>query len=359
MANDALWDSWFCSSVAPQTAPAYGSDVSRDDILEDFVKGTQSLPNHRLRLHTGQGKTEDEIIAELKHPDAYLKMASHMMVRGGFNVNTASVDAWKALLHGLKGREVPFIDAVTLNRGSVQADDDELVLSRFGIASGSGHGDDPSNDSAWRGIRRLNNAQIDRLAEEIAKQVRLRGPFLNMSEFINRRLSDDRFGVSGAIQAAIDWDEFDNDYNGTGSGDPESINGKFKQDMITAPTANYANMRAARGSRFAGIPGYVMQSDLLRAMGNVLTVRDDSFVIRAYGETLDAGGNVIARAWCEAVVQRMPEYLDGSDAPETPAYTLDDGNRPQPSATLSEINRRFGRKFSVQSFRWLSEGEVL
>lgn len=128
--------------------------------------------------------------------------------------------------------------------------------------------------------------------------------------------------------------------------------------MITNPTASYANMRAARGSRFAGIPGYVMQSDLLRAMGNVLTVRDDSFVIRAYGETRDAEGRVTARAWCEAVVQRMPDYLDGANAPETPAYILDGANRPQPTAALSAINRKFGRKFAIQTFRWLSEAEV-
>ncbi len=364
MANDAMWDSWFCSSVAPQSAPAYSTPVTRDKVLENFVKGTQRLPNHRLRYHRAQGRTDAEIIADLEKEDAYLKMASHMMVRGGFNVNTASVEAWKALLHGLKGREIPVIDALTLNRSRTTGSDDELVLSRFGIATGAMDGKDPADDGAWRGIRRLDNDQIDRLAEEIAKQVRLRGPFLNMSDFINRRLSDDRFGVSGALQAAIDWDEFDKDYDGTNTSATESnaINGGFKQNMIKNPTATYVNPRAARGSRFAGIPGYVMQSDLLRAMGNVLTVRDDSFVIRAYGDALDANGKVTARAWCEATVQRMPEYIDPDhqdNAPEKPAYTLDDNNRSQPSATLSDINRKFGRKFSIQSFRWLSPDEVL
>ena len=73
------------------------------------------------------------------------------------------------------------------------------------------------------------------------------------------------------------------------------------------------------GSRFAGIPGYVIQSDLLKPIANTLSVRDDTFRIRAYGDSLDKSGNIMARAWCEAIVQRVPEYSDDSNDPEVPA----------------------------------------
>ena len=52
----------------------------------------------------------------------------------------------------------------------------------------------------------------------------------------------------------------------------------------------------------------------------------------------------LARAWCEATVQRFPEYLDSADAPEALA--------------ASEANVRFGRRFEVISFRWLSPDEI-
>jgi hypothetical protein len=50
---------------------------------------------------------------------------------------------------------------------------------------------------------------------------------------------------------------------------------------------SFATPEAAEGSRFAGIPGYVIQSDLLKPIANTLSVRDDTFRIRAYGEAND------------------------------------------------------------------------
>jgi len=54
-----------------------------------------------------------------------------------------------------------------------------------------------------------------------------------------------------------------------------------------------------------------MQGDVLQSIGSVLTARSDTFVIRTYGEVLnplDSTAAPISRAWCEAVVQRLPDY---------------------------------------------------
>ncbi len=117
---------------------------------------------------------------------------------------------------------------------------------------------------------------------------------------------------------------------------------------------------AATGSRFAGIPGYVIQSDLLKPIANTLSVRDDTFRIRAYGETLDNNGNILARAWCEAIVQRVPEYSDDSNNPEVPARNISPAGKFSSidDSELTPANRRFGRKFKIESFRWLSNSEV-
>jgi hypothetical protein len=123
---------------------------------------------------------------------------------------------------------------------------------------------------------------------------------------------------------------------------------------------SFTTLEAAAGSRLAGIPGYVIQSDLLRPIANTLSVRDDTFSIRAYGEALDGNGRVTARAWCEAIVQRMPEYCDPTNDADVPAreMNLDGTFKEIESSALSRINLRFGRRFQIQSYRWLHPSDV-
>ena len=90
-----------------------------------------------------------------------------------------------------------------------------------------------------------------------------------------------------------------------------------------------------------------MQADILAVLGNAVAVRSDTFTIRAYGEAVDNDGNVTARSYCEAVVQRMPEFIDSSDAAQTPIGAL-----------TSNANKNFGRRFQILSLRWLSPSEI-
>ena len=288
------------------------------------------------------------------------EFAAHILYEGQFNVNSTSKEAWKAVLMSLADRPLTGFNGESAP--SVHAGGrDEVTLSRHTMVGTSGQGTGPGSDDSWRGIRTLTAAEIDKLAEEMVRQVKLRGPFLNMSEFVNRRLSDDELGVTGALQAAIDWDEFDAGYNGSTSGSGPSINAAFKSSaaMITASdlvTTSLPNARAAYGSRYAGIQGYVMQSDILQGISTSLLVRGDTFTIRAYGESLARDGSVAAKAWCEAVVQRMPEYVDGAD---DPAQRIRNPNlATSDMSILEQVNREFGRKFQIVSFRWLSAQEV-
>ena len=59
-----------------------------------------------------------------------------------------------------------------------------------------------------------------------------------------------------------------------------------------------------------GIAGSITQANVLRALAPRLSARSDTFRIRAYGEVRDSSDNIIAMAMCEAVVQRLPEYVD-------------------------------------------------
>ena len=90
----------------------------------------------------------------------------------------------------------------------------------------------------------------------------------------------------------------------------------------------------------AGCTGWLMQGDVLDPLGPSIVVRGDTFRIRGYGESRDATDKIIARAWCEAVVQRIPEYVDATEKSEVVKLK-------QP------LNVKFGRRYRMLSFRWL------
>ncbi|MEY3395788.1 MAG: hypothetical protein RL346_2025, partial [Verrucomicrobiota bacterium] len=68
--------------------------------------------------------------------------------------------------------------------------------------------------------------------------------------------------------------------------------------------------------------------------------------IRTYGDARNREGQVIAKAWCEAVVKRTREFIDPADA-------ADSANPP-----LNSLNIKYGRRFEIISFRWLNANEV-
>ena len=113
-----------------------------------------------------------------------------------------------------------------------------------------------------------------------------------------------------------------------------------------ANTASYAFPQAEAGIAAQGAPGVVKQADILTPIAPYLSARSDSFLIRAAGQKVDANGVVVARAFCEAVVQRVAEFVDSRNLPTTA------------TAALNPLNRFFGRRFQIVSFRWLAPSEI-
>jgi hypothetical protein len=327
----------------------------------DRMLDEKPLPNSRY-LYSDNGLSKTQVAGDLKGTDGYLKAANHLLVDGMFNVNSTSVDAWHALFSGIRERKMVRRNGSQLEQINTPADK-QIVISRFNTAVFSEESSDPEygvadgSDNVWSDLRFLSDSQLRRLAEQCVKQVKLRGPFLNFSEFINRRLSNDDLGTMGALQSAIDYDDK--------SPDPESINYRFKNGsdfMMTESdlgTNDFGTPKAAEGSRFAGIPGYVIQSDLLKPIVNTLSVRDDTFTIRAYGESRDSSGKVVlARAWCEAIVQRGPSYVDSSNEGHEPSRISNPDGSFDDNTDLTVTNRSYGRKFYITGFRWINPNEI-
>ena len=109
-----------------------------------------------------------------------------------------------------------------------------------------------------------------------------------------------------------------------------------------------------------GIAGDIRQADLLRPLAPRLNARSDTFRIRAFGETRDKfSGDVTSQVVCEAVVQRLPEYVDpNTDAGNNEPW--DEATNPlSPTASaLNATNQEFGRRFKIVNIRWLDPSEI-
>lgn len=353
LANLALWDTYFYSSIKPRTTSANrNSSIAyreqREMLEAFFATGTayQSLPNERMKPWTADSAATLSAIFPSSQPsaDAAERIGSCLMVDGMFNVNSTSVAAWKGFLSGLKGGRLPVSETPFLKNDAELVDTEKtpvasLLLPAAGEIDSTAISDTAYRDQ-WLGFRALTDQQIEELAKAIVKQVRLRGPFLSIADFVNRRPGDDKdLALSGPLQSALDDEDV-------------SINEAFREgeralSVAEASAQGFPFPEAEAGAKAVCAPGYVKQGDLLTTLGPMINVRGDTFVIRGYGEARDASGkNVIARSWCEAVVQRVPDFVDPSDVAHVP--------NPK-----SKANLNFGRRFNIISFRYLNPREII
>jgi hypothetical protein len=336
--NRTFWNRYFFSTVPASGAPP------------------ATLPNPRL-VYNGTPSA-----AILQDAD---KAAAGLLIAGGFNINSTSEQAWRAVLGGA-GRLG--YDPVTNSTGTTPpaGGSASSPIPRFSHPTA-----DDSPNAGWQGYRALTEVQIAQLARDIVEQVRLRGPFVSLSDFINRRLVDtstnDR-GIRGTLQAAIDRHTTSsastpavNDASSGTFWNDASVNDSV-ENVIKATDKqshfinnhSWGNLGAATNgvsNRAAYAPKYLTQADILSSIGPSISARSDTFLIRAYGDVLNpvtsttSSPVVNGRAWCEAIVQRMPEYVDTAtnawDAPAT-----------------GSLNAIFGRRFKIISFRWLSPSEI-
>jgi hypothetical protein len=132
--------------------------------------------------------------------------------------------------------------------------------------------------------------------------IRARGaPFTSMQEFVN----------SGVLQTAID---------------NAGLNTTQTSDIGGAPAPF--------------TPNYLTQAGVLNTLAPVLAARSDTFTIRSFGSVINpVTGAESGRAWCEAVVQRVPENV-------------------VPAGSVMDNATGLGRRFRIIQFRWLTADDI-
>lgn len=424
--NHVLFDDWFVSSLAPDystwnqlnddsrglaavnalrtswtraidgTAPlanrAYRPALNANELTMDSQGSvTWTAPNTGNAV-TGGGP---------RVPDAWLKLGAYLTVNGQFNVNSTSVPAWTAVLRSLRDQRIPVLrtgtTSVTMDNVGAGRTALPRMLPSPEIMNGFVLSGTVSRGMALTGFDTLTDVQIETLAREIVNQVRIRGPFLSLSEFVNRQLmafdgTPTDPCLRGALQSALEvlqqsraalspatglsLNQTNSTFkaynlNAAAYGKPTTpltsrnpISGAMEPNPKLDPagfSADYINPQASVGNSSEGLPGWPRQADLLRRLAPIMSVRDETFTVRSLGEVVTAEGT--ARAWCEAVYQRVPEYVDpriepwkapmGDFIPASGAYPESPG-KPFPYMA----NAVFGRRLKLVSFRWLRADEI-
>ncbi len=329
LVNNALWDGFFFSGL-------------RTDVDAAELSSWQAVPlNNRYQF------AATATPAEINDPTS---TSEALYVRGGFNINSTKKEAWKALLAG----------ANTLNIDSADTGNSSILQSPISRSSFPSQASGDSYAERLNGFRELRDAELDNLAGNIVEVIKTRGPFLSLSDFVNRRIEagNTTSALYGTLEAAIQASGI-NDNEITPPPDPNNslpLNEYTADDLpkwVTQP-ADYIT-ELFEGPRGEGISQWITQADLLQRIAPVISARSDTFTIRAYGESIDPiSGKPVSTATCEATVQRVYDYTDDTgNTPEQAATVFDNTTEIFEAGNLTALNQQFGRRYKIVSLKWL------
>ena len=172
LANHALYDRFYFSTFATD------GKITPDAVFEGFMNGTASgwrpSPSNPTCRRAGPSRgAKEELFAGGKpRATAYQTAAEYQMIRGPFNVNSTSVQAWKAVLASMNKSDIYTLWAKSGSLEVVKADRAfRSPRCRCSTAASSGGAVAPNkidNDirtNEWNGYRELSEYELEELAE--------------------------------------------------------------------------------------------------------------------------------------------------------------------------------------------------
>jgi len=356
------------------------------------------MPHPRLAMEPGQRMRAQAAMNSLE--SEMILLAAFLHIEGGFNVNSTHEEAWVAVLSSLRDVARPLAD------GSGEIDS-RHPFSRIRTPwTGGSEGGGSFDPVLFSGAAALQDADLRRLARAVIEEIRERGPSLTLADFVNRRLVNaptERAGHSGNVIQGRNYVRLSQDTaaNQTSrriasmgvvdaalqrAGTNESrqfldqnLDWATRYNYPSGPNNAFGRIQQQEEFRESGHPGIINQADILEPLLPSLVTRGDTFTIRSYGDVKDRSGRTVSRVWCEAVVERSIDFVaqatdGGSEVPEarmvherwnTPAgippfaNEIFDNQDRFTNFEISELNRKFGRRYVIRSFRWITEDEVV
>jgi hypothetical protein len=314
------------------------------------ANGDLQLPNPWLRPlrkpDAAKITSEDfRATAATGEVDGGARSSKFLLQGAAFNLNSLSNAAWIAVLRGVRFPTPQTFSYLDADDATGTAGDDAITTesstgARFFRFSQSAQetyklpsADDSSANTHLfrRGVRALTAAQVTALAGRITTLVRAKhtategagGPFRSLEEFLTPN-------------ALFAGETTDADGNPVTTGPRSLLEAAIADAGLNSSIAEFSSQ-------------WLTPADIMTALAPTLFARSDTFIVRTYGEAINPATNAVeGRAWCEATVQRLPEYFQatGDDAAVAPADLT------------AELNRRYGRRFKVVAFRWLTRSDI-
>ena len=331
-----VFDRYFISGIPRDTTGSFWTPEDAE------LPG--SLPNPFISIPDPSSVTAADLLLE--------DTAQHLFQEGAFNFNSTSIEAWQAVLLGNSIYDWTW----TLNRGTSsetsetrlnlesaffrlpfsghlrsesitkwefpfelyedeeESDDDYPYLdaSEKELIFRNPHASNPIKD--WRPTAALGHRELDtgasrELAAKIVDKLKERGrPFGSFKELAN----------AGLLQDAID------------------------ETPINAVDPNTLYINSASDKRIPrNASAFLSQADLLSALSPGMSARSDTFRIRSYASIQSSlSQKSVARTYCEAIVQRMPERID------------------KDRSRIMENAQGFGRRFKIIDIQWLNASSL-
>jgi hypothetical protein len=244
--------------------------------------------------------------------------AENLLVEGSFNVNSLSPRAWASML----SRSVQEWE---YNGASSKT---ELKNAFFNLSHSTDKAIEvigtPSEESEL-----TTSDPSDLSGPESLGRLAMRHPLRRPSDSIiyNPDTSDDDSLVEFLI------DELETHF---ASNPPYASVSEFIESGVLAKAIRRSGIN---GSIPKFSPAYITQAVMLEPIAPFLTVRSDTFIVRSVGNLQNpVSAENISTIFCEAVVQRIPDRVDG------------DSTRLMENATSN--NNTFGRRFVIKDIRW-------
>ncbi|CAM2919543.1 hypothetical protein RAHE111665_07050 [Rariglobus hedericola] len=309
----------------------------------------------------------------------------YLLQAGGFNINSTSIAAWRAVLSSVRfSTAAPFTAVSIDNTASASSNNagtqngNAVQSQTFSVDTSLGAVPSPvffrlpqsaQEVFQWQTVS-SSNTNRRQFTQTSAFRVGVRG--FNDSATSNgfsgetgifttsgkhgtnrQHLTVDQIellaeGIVGRIRARFDskgpfvnLQDFLSEPDLTDPADGSLLEAAIKKAGMNATEVTVdANWKAFNNAQ----PGFstltLTQADVITALAPYMKARSDTFLVRTYGEVINPiTGTVDATAWGEATVQRFPETVDSGD-------------------DISQPNQPFGRRFKIISFRWLSSADI-
>ena len=291
--RNAYFDRYFFSTVP-------GSYAWKFEVNEP-------LPNRYVRYYAPSDTPAPSLANDLRDEDS----ARFLMMKGAFNINSTSIDAWSMILGARLNAWLSESSA-----GAQALDNVFFRLTHGAQQMGNApaaNGSVANNIAVTTGGRQLSAAEVNTLAARIVAEIQAHGkPFKSLEDF----LTDPVAGKENGVIARA----------------------------ITGPNPAVDSLNRNLGANFRFSPAAITQADVVASIAPFITPRSDTFLIRTYGDSQNpVTGVVEGRVWGEAVVQRVPDPV-GLISPALAEQLSPTGN--------------FGRKFKIVSFRWLTRTDL-